>query len=570
MGVARGLTEPVSYQQRVFTYRRSTDQDAVAPVRHPVIVVGAGPVGLSLSVDLAQRGIPVVVVDADDRLASGSRSICVAQRTLEIFDRLKCGDPMVAKGVSWNVGKVYLHDDLVYQFDLQPEAGHQRPAFINLQQYYMEGFLVDRIGALSGIDLRWKNTVVDITVRTDSVTLTLDTPDGPYRLAGGYVVACDGARSTIRQRLGLATVGQQFEDHFLIADIRMKANLPAERRFWFDPPFHPHQNVLLHRQPDDLWRIDFQLGRDVDPDEERKPENVVSRVRSLVGRDTPFELEWASVYSFASLRMCSFRHGRVFFAGDAAHGVSPFGARGANSGVQDAENLAWKLAYVLQGRAGEALLDSYCAEREYAAEENILHSTRSANFISPPTEVSRVFRDATLALAKHYAFARTLVNSGRLSTATVYSRSPLNSLDIDGFAACIEVGGPAMDAPVETRQRSDWLLHHLADGAFTLLVASGADARYQIEDLVDAADSVAPTRVVVISPPKSEERARSTSWGTDRVTTLVDSAHLIERRYDMRPGSVYLLRPDQHVCARWRAVQPAALQGALRRALGFN
>ncbi len=564
------MTEPVSFQHAAYPYRRSRDQDAASAVRHPVIVVGAGPVGLSLSIDLAQHGVPVVVVDGGDRLSTGSRSICVAQRTLEIFDRLGCADAMVAKGVSWSVGKVLLRDELLYQFDVRPETGYERPPFINLQQYYMEGFLVDRVARMPLIDLRWKNAVADIAVCPDGVVLTLDTPENGYRLVGDFVVACDGARSTIRQRLGLQTFGQQFEDHFLIADVKMKADLPPERRFWFDAPFHRHQNVLLHWQPDDLWRIDFQLGRDADPEEERRPENVMARVRALLGPDVPVELEWASVYSFASVRMCSFRLGRLFFAGDAAHCVSPFGARGANSGVQDVDNLAWKLASVLNGQAGDALLDSYCAEREYAADENIRHSTRSTNFISPPTEIGHLFRDAVLGLARENEFARTLVNTGRLSTATIHHKSPLNTPDMDSFAGDLVPGAPAIDAPVATAEGPSWLLRHLAGGTFTLLVADGPHLADRVRTLQHEVGRIARIHVVGITTPTTGGRDSVDVVHSDQLTTLVDAIGAVERRYDMQPGTTYLMRPDQHVCARWRTVEPRTLRHAIRRALALD
>src|SRR4051812_43501040 len=312
---------------------------------------------------------------------------------------------MVDKGISWNVGKVFFQDDLVYRFNLLPEAGHQRPAFINLQQYYVEGYLYERAETLENLSLRWKNKVVGLTQHADHVEVTVETPDGSYRLTGDYLVACDGGRSAVRSTMGLESKGVVFRDRFLIADVKMKADFPTERWFWFDPPFHRNQSVLLHRQPDDVWRIDFQLGWDADPEEEKRPERVIPRIQALLGKETEFTFEWVSVYTFVCMRMEKFRHGRVIFAGDSAHGVSPFGARGANSGVQDADNLAWKLQFVLEGRAPDTLLDSYGVEREFAADENILNSTRSTDFITPKSEISRVFRDATLQLAKEHPFA---------------------------------------------------------------------------------------------------------------------------------------------------------------------
>ena len=529
------------------------------PARHPVVVVGAGPVGLALAIDLAQRGVAVVVLDDDDTLATGSRAICFAKRTLEIFDRLGCGDRMVAKGVSWSVGRVFFGQEQVYAFDLLPDAGHERPAFVNLQQYYVEGYLVERAAELPLIDLRWKSKVVGVDNHPTHVALTVETPDGTVRIDADHVAACDGGRSAVRRLLGLESRGRTFRDRFLIADVRMTHEAPAERWFWFDPPFHPNGSVLLHRQPDGVWRIDFQLGWDADPDEERKPENIVPRVAALLAhsalKDSAFELVWASVYSFACQRMERFRHGRVVFAGDAAHGVSPFGARGANSGVQDADNLGWKLAAVAAGHAGDALLDSYADEREHAADENILASTRSTDFITPKSDASRLFRDAVLHLARTHAFARTLVNSGRLSVPAVLRGSALNTPDADAFAGAMVPGAAAADAPL---QRADgtptWLLREMGQG-FTVLVA--ADEGFAPDHAIGALDGGgAPIKVLTVGPPGS---------GAD----LLDPDGVLARRYDLRSGTTYLFRPDQHVCARWRSAGAADVRAALRRALAI-
>ena len=548
------MSDDVDFQARTFDYVPHADQRAATPVRRPVVVVGAGPVGMALAIDLAQRGNPVTVLDNDHRLSTGSRAICFAKRTLEIFDRLGCGDRVVAKGVSWNVGKVFLRDEQVWRFDLLPESGHERPAFVNLQQYYVEGYLAERAAQLPLVDLRWNNEVVATQAHADHVTLTIATPDGEYRLEAEHVVACDGSRSAVRRHLGLESKGRTFRDRFLIADVRMAVEAPAERWFWFDPPFHPNQSVLLHRQPDGVWRIDFQLGWDADPEHEKRPENIVPRVKALLAhspamKDAEFTLEWASVYTFACMRMDSFRHGRVLFAGDAAHGVSPFGARGANSGVQDADNLGWKLAAVLQGRAPDALLDTYAREREAAADENIRHSTRATDFITPKSAASRLFRDAVLALARTQPFARTLVNSGRLSTPTTLHGSALNTPDAHPFAGAMVPGAAAADARVTRADgRDDWLLRQFGDG-FTALVGHDAAIERALRD-VDV-DGFTLKLVVV---------------GSDFIDTDGDVA----RRYDLQPGSVVLLRPDAHVCARWREPTRAQVEAAMRRALGLT
>jgi 3-(3-hydroxy-phenyl)propionate hydroxylase len=545
----------LDYQTLEFDYARSTDQGAARPAHHPVIIAGAGPVGLSAAIDLAQRGIRVLLLDDDNKLSTGSRAICFAKRTLEIFDRLGCGDRMVDKGVSWQVGKVFFRDELVYAFNLLPEEGHRRPAFINLQQYYVEGFLLERAAQLGNVEIRWRNKVTSVVPAADHAAIAVDTPDGPYELTCDYLVAADGARSPIRAMMGLESKGQIFRDRFLIADVKMRAEFPTERWFWFDPPFHRNQSVLLHRQPDDVWRIDFQLGWDADPAEEMKPERVLPRVKALLGENAAFEIEWCSVYTFACARMDTFRHGRVLFAGDAAHRVSPFGARGANSGIQDAENLAWKLQLVLDGAAPGSLLDTYACEREYAADENILNSTRSTDFITPKSEVSRVFRDAVLGLAKHHTFARRIVNSGRLSLPSVLTQSPLNTPDKDRFEGPMVPGAPAADAPVTIGNRLDWFLGQVG-GDFTLMHFAG-DNDAPGQAILNAADTRLPIRTAVVGSRALNE------YGP----VIGDTDGLLAKRYDGKPGTTYLFRPDQHVCARWRSFDAHQVGAALKRAL---
>jgi 3-(3-hydroxy-phenyl)propionate hydroxylase len=536
-------SDGAAIQRHTFAYDRSADQDASAPARHAIVVVGAGPVGLSLAIDLAQRGQRVLLLDNDDKLSTGSRAICFAKRTLEIWDRLGVGDPMCAKGVGWNVGKVYFQNERLYQFDLLPEPGHERPAFINLQQYYAEAWLAVRAAELPNLEIRWKNSVVACTQDADRVRLDVDTPDGRYAIEADWVAACDGSRSPLRALLGQESKGRVFRDRFLIADVKMEADFPAERWFWFDPPFHPNQSVLLHRQPDNVWRIDFQLGWDADPEVEKRPEHIKPRVdammRAALGREVPYELEWASVYTFACLRMEQFMHGRVIFAGDSAHGVSPFGARGANSGVQDADNLAWKLDLVVRGAAPRALLDTYGPEREYAADENILNSTRATDFITPKSPISRLFRDATLDLARAHPFARRIVNSGRLSVPATLQRSTLNTPDADVFAGAMVPGAPAADAPLAD---GAWLLRRLAGNGFKALVFDG-DA----SAVVAGSEGLLPVEIVDLP--------------ADGVAA---------QRYDAKPGTVYLIRPDQHVCARWRAPSAQDVTGALHRALALG
>jgi len=530
-----------------FGYRRHPDQDRVGVdvAEYPVLVVGAGPVGLSLAIDLAQRGQSVVLLDDADRIGEGSRAICFSKRSLEYWDRLGIGQRMVDKGVVWSVGKIFHGDSKLYQFNLLPEQGHKRPAFINLQQFYAEAYLVDRVGELAAIDLRWRNKAVALEQHNDHVALTIETPDGPYSLRAGFVVACDGARSSLRQMVGAEFAGQVFEDQFLIADVKMTAEFPTERWFWFDPPFHAGRSALLHKQPDDIWRIDLQLHRDADPAIEKLPENVRPRIARMLGHDT-FEFEWISLYKFQCRRMDRFLHGRVIFAGDAAHQVSPFGARGANSGLEDAENLAWKLECVLRRQSPHALLDSYHVERSAAADENIRESTRSTDFMAPNTRQEARLRKAVLSLAKETEFGKRMVNGGRLSTPSVYE-TPLSTADGDAWRGGVRPGASISDVPLRAPSGEPTYLTEAFIGSgtrFTLLAfGNGAAA--------DAPDGVSVIRI----------------GGEDG---LADSEGLAGARYDAAPGTAYLLRPDGYVAARFRHPTRPALDAALARACGHN
>ncbi len=488
--------------------------------RHPVIVVGAGPIGLAMALELANFGIASVILDDNNVVSVGSRAICWSKRSLEILDRLGVGDRCVKKGVTWKVGRTFHRDCEVFNFDLLPEEGHKMPAFVNLQQYYVEEYLVEQAQANDLIDLRFKNKVTDVSQNPDFATVQAETPDGVYTLEAEYVIACDGAKSPIREMMGLDFDGELFEERFLIADIEMLADAPSERWFWFEPTFHPGQSALMHKQPDNIYRIDLQLGWNAKPDEEKKPENVIPRIEKVVGH-SDFKLDWVSVYTFQCRRLGRFVHDRVIFVGDSAHIVSPFGARGGNGGLQDVDNLGWKLAAVLESRANSALLETYNDERIHGADENILNSARATKFMTPADGVERLFRDQVLALAGKARFARGWVNSGRLSVPCVY---PLKAPDDPALPRAARPGAVAPDAP----QRSDWLLTQL--GRRPVVLALGCD--------------VAPVRGAEILHPDVND------W--------------VRRRYMGEAAkAVYVIRPDQVVAARWPYVDGKAVQAAV-------
>ena len=549
-----------TYTYPKFDYVRPPELVEQHSGHYPVVIVGAGPVGLSMAIDLAAQGQKVLLLDNDDTVSIGSRGVCYAKRTLEVLDRMDCGSPCVDKGMSWNVGRTFFGEGEVFNFNLRPQDGHNRPGMVNLQQYYLEDYLVQRARQLPNLEMRFKNNVISVEQDDKQATVRVETPDGAYTLTTDWLVAADGARSPIRNMLGLEIDGKIFMDRFLIADVIMKADYPAERWFWFDPPFHPNQSVLLHKQADNVWRIDFQLGWDADPEAEKKPEKVIPSIKAMLGDEREFELEWVSVYTFQCRRMGQFNHNRVLFVGDAAHQVSPFGARGANSGIQDTDNLAWKLKLVIDGKAPASLLDSYSAERCYAADENIMNSTRSTDFITPKSNVSKAFRNAVLELAQDYPFARALVNSGRLSVPSWLVDSPLNTPDSDAFAGNMVPGAPMDDAPV-SGSRTGWLLGEM-DTRFQLL--------YYVEDAsqISAAQAQALAALAHDRIGVQAVVVAKTGAAPHGLLTLLDTQGSIAQRYDLQPGTCYLLRPDQHVAARWRSFDAARVRAAVARATG--
>jgi 3-(3-hydroxy-phenyl)propionate hydroxylase len=527
-----------AYQYEPFAYIRPPELDG-GRSDAPVAIVGAGPVGLTLAIDLALRGVKCVVLDDNNVVSVGSRAICWAKRTLEIFDRLGVGERMLAEGVTWTVGRLFHGVEEVYSFDLLPEQGHKYPAFINLQQYRVEQYLVERCRDFPDlIELRFLNTVVGHAETGDGISVDVETPDGSYRLEADYLVACDGANSPTRRRMGLEFAGQSFEEQFLIADIEM-AQSPfgdsgvAERWFWFDPVFHDGKSALLHQQPNDIYRIDLQLSGEVDARLEATPERVMPRIRAIVG-DKPFRLDWVSVYKFRCAKLDRFVRGRVIFCGDSAHLVSPFGARGGNGGVQDADNLGWKLAAVLTDAAQASLLDSYDAERSHGSAENILNSARATNFMTPKSPIEALFRAETLRLAHSQPFAQKLINSGRLSLPCSLEG---HSLQTPGQAP-LRPGSVASDLPLAD---GSWLVEHV-QGDFVL---------------VGFGDVALP------------EVAGIRRLGVDQqgpYPCLASRGDYAATRYGM--GRAYLFRPDGHVAAVFTQPSAAQVSAAMQRALG--
>lgn len=516
------------------------------PANVPVLVAGGGPVGLTLAALLARQGIGSLVVEADEGYCSGSRAICISRRSQEILAWAGADQALAARSLAWTGGRSYWRDTEVLHFQMPSEATQRFAPMVNIQQYYIEQFVDEALrGAPDLVTVAWSSRVAQVRPGADGVEVEVETPQGLQTVKAGYLAACDGGRSTVRDKLGLQLEGTQYEGRYVIVDIRQKTKRPVERLAWFDPPSNPGSTLLMHRQPDDVWRIDYQIRDGEDPVEAVKPENVLPRVQShlaMIGETEPWEPLWISIYNAKCLTLPGYRHGRVFFAGDAAHLVPIFGVRGLNSGLDDAGNLAWKLARVIEGRAPDVLLDSYSAERVHATRENLAYGAKSTEFMAPPNFAFKLMREAALRLAVRDPAVRSLINP-RQSSAIQYAGSPLN-LPQQGEWASQQAapGAPAPEALLRGPQ-----------GPFHLTRAFG-------KDLVCLAFGDG-------SLPEAVARLPEHGVAVLDIPAEADTLGQARERYglaDNAATALVLVRPDGYVMGRWRGLDPAPLLAALQ------
>jgi 3-(3-hydroxy-phenyl)propionate hydroxylase len=523
------------FTPRRYKYR-ALDSD-----EHDVIVTGAGPVGLATALGLARRGVRVTLLEAGNSASYGSRAICLSRHSLEVLDRLGVGEAVSRQALPWTTGRSYYRDIEVLEFDMPYSAADPHPPMVNISQSAVEQILIDAALSEPNITIAWYHKLLFVTPQheqDDGVGVTVDTPGGLHDIRTRYLVGTDGARSTVRDDLGLRLKGTTFKGNFITADIHWKAGLPTERRVWFDPPASPGQTVVMHRQPDDIWRVDFQLPPDADPAAELEPQRLGERIRThldWIGNAEPWTIEWTSCYAARAESLDSYVHGRVVFAGDAAHLVPIFGVRGLNSGLEDADTLAWTLAAVAAGPAGPALLRAYALERREAWRQNIAQASLSTLFMSPGNGGCREARDAVLALAPYRAELRELINP-RQSSATHAHTSPLSIPTPNGPAESLVAGDPVPDLYVLVHGRRT-SLHAERGQDFTLL----AFERQEADRLAGVAEvlgsRLAPAVGVRVLVPDDGGSVASALGG--------------------RPGEVLIIRPDGLLLGRFAS--PAAL-----------
>jgi 3-(3-hydroxy-phenyl)propionate hydroxylase len=553
----------IFYDYRIHPFRRPPELDGGRSAA-PVVIVGAGPIGMLTAIELSRFGVGSVLLEQELQVSHGSRAIVLTRRSMEILQHAGVAAPFEAKGLQWSSGRSFFRGHQVYSMVMPHDDDDRFLPGLNIQQQYIEEYLVDAVERSSLIDLRWGSKVTAIAQDDAAVTLRVDTPEGDYDLVADWVVAADGGRSTIRRLMNLKMEGRSYSGNFVIADIKADIGLPTERLCFFEPDWNPGNNVLVHRQPDGIWRIDFRLPDGESSEDALRPDKLgerIDHVLGMLGRQVPWQIDWATVYSANTLTLPDYRAGRVLFTGDAAHLLPIFGVRGANTGFQDGGNLAWKLALVAKGEAPEALLDSYSAERVQAAREICDEGGKSTRFMTPPTAGYRLLRDAVLSLSLSEAFPKDLLH-WRTSRAHTYADSPLNSFAaedaaIDGGVAC---GDPLRNVRLGA---NDYLFDHLTGAGFLLLgFAGAAEPGSDLRDALQAAARASTKVVRVMIGPEAN--------AADALADIVvaDPDGRIARKYAVQDGSAYLVRPDQHVCARWRHVTAAALEHALAVALG--
>ena len=545
----KGALESLYFDYPQFAARRVPELDC-ATTRHPVLIVGAGPIGMTAALVLARYGVRSVLIDRKDTFNDGSRAICIARPSMHILERIGAVAPFVEKALGWRFGRSYYRGEQIFRLEMPQPPGEKFLPMYNLQQQYIEKFLHDAVAASSLIDMRWQSELSAIEPHNDGVSVRISSPAGDYRLDADYVLAADGARSPVRSMLGLRLKGDNYEGRYVIADIRMDHDFPTERRAFFEPAGNPGGTVLIHKQPDNIWRVDYQLREGESEADAVREENLRARVGAIladIGHTKPWELEWWSVYSANTLCLDDYRHGRVIFIGDAAHIVPIFGVRGLNNGLADAENIGWKLALVLHGEADERLLDSYSPERRGATLDVFANATKSTRFMTPPTRGWRLAREAALSLSLKHEFPRRLANPRQMQPYT-YSESPLTPYPVRDaeFAGGPPCGGVAPNARLGD---GSYLLDRAGNGMTAILfceVQPTSEQTALLAQLGRVDKRFVP--IVVTSGASAAE---------DKI--IVDQDGEITRLFAAAPGTLYLLRPDLHIAGRWQAIVPGEI-----------
>jgi 2-polyprenyl-6-methoxyphenol hydroxylase-like FAD-dependent oxidoreductase len=506
-----------------------------------VVIAGAGPVGLALALGLSVHGVRSIVLERKAELSKHSRAAGILSRTLEIFKQWGVLGPFEDLGVRLRRAQVHRADTnrpvATVNWELLADET-ATPGILILPQGDTEALLLRWATVHGRSEVRFGHTVTGFMQDADGVSVMVQPPEGePYTVRGAYLVGCDGAHSAVREQLGWRLEGKTYGTRFLLADV----SLPDARNELPWPRFLPDDRGFeaAIRLSADVWRIIAPLVRE-QPDEDALAAPALDRrVEALFGPG-PYTPVWSSVFRIHCRTSPHFRSGRVMLAGDAAHLNSPVGGQGMNGGIQDAHNLAWKLARAMAGGDAEPLLASYEAERRAVVLHQIERTTDWATrmvLLPAPRARALVARLVRAAIARPALMRRLARRMGMLDLT--YLHSPI----ITGAGP--HLGHRAPDGEVMDGDGYTVRLHDLV-GPHALVVLFD-DGRFplwppgQVENWVAGMPGVRVARVL----PRSAQPA--TGWFWDCEARLWETYHA-------GVGTAVLIRPDGVV--GWRGDRP--------------
>ncbi len=536
--------------------------------RDPIIIVGAGPIGMITALGLARYHVPCILLDDETGpTVEGSRAFLINQHTLEILGSWSnLAQQICQQGIILAGERIFIRKTALYSTPIvhdQPDISY--PPFVNIPQNVLEHLLFSALQTMPDCQVFWQHKVIGIVQDSEGVTVGVLTPGGIEHLSAPYVLAADGSQSSVRSLLGINVPVASRNNPMLMLDVRIEGSEPPrERYFWFDPPFNPGRITQLNPLPDNIYRLDYQLFPYEDLAAISQPTALRERIAATIGQSS-YQLVWMNTYSYHQQIMEQFIHGNVLFLGDVAHTNFPFGCDGLNSGVQDVWNLLWKLVLVRAGQAHEDLLDTYQNERHAAAIENQRLADETMRFLEPPSSLAHWKRNTNLRLSQPFKFMRKHLLVDQLSNSFTYQDSPVTSEDhrlyLGGRFTKLSAEQNAIlkrfrNGPVVGSLAPSILLHDadmgipvsLSDyfGRSFVALCFCADVEmgmFVLEGLLENLPGV-PVELCLIS--------QSLHAGTtvDGIQALIDVEGKAANIYNAGPRTLYLIRPDGYIAAR--------------------
>jgi 4,5-epoxidase len=549
-----------------------------------VLIVGAGPTGLTLACDLRGRGIDALVIDKAGGPATTSRALGLHARGREILSRLGALGDLPDRAVHAYATNIRLRQRLLTKFVVQTERGPEALGPLLISQAEIEAQLRRRLAELGG-EVRWDHEIIAATQDGEAVEARLRPSNGERSIRAGWLVGCDGAHSAVRGLMGVQFEGRPFPETWILADVQLTEPHSGadEGTIWL----HPDGMIGMVPLPGGVWRIFAELDRDdalakaghvaatALPGAAPVSEPVLDRLRSLlrgrIGDASPVIASgiWTSVFRFHRRIASAYRRRRVFLAGDAAHIHSALGGQGMNTGIGDAFNLGWKLACVIRDGASDRLLDTYEGERRPVAADVVRQTSRTWNILLGHSVFNRLLRDhLLLPILRSRAMQRRWVDTGSQLRVS-YRGGPLPKVTIgDRLWSVIRrapvAGDRAPNAACRIAPRNEaTTVGALMDTHWTMLLFGGSAAKRRA--YVAAAQRYLQHGLRIIRVTGGSENGFADPLGTELVVRDDDGA--MASAYLSGPHTAILLRPDGHIAWRSSRFAPDRLAAWLRRSL---